>query len=255
LWWRALIGKPLVDVHIRYRLLNERANTLAATRVLANSTYSCESILRAHGRRATSFRSGVTTDFFCPDDHVTRQPFVLSVGGYAAQKGFRFLVRSLGKLPASSRPPLVLVGDRELAGEIAYLHALADELGVELTTHVRLTDEQLRDLYRQASLFLYAPYLEPLGLTPLEANACGTPVLGIREAGVRETVVEGVNGRVVEPDEDRYAQAVQEMLAQPQELRHLGQQGREYVCANWTWQQSAAQVLAVFERVLSREAR
>jgi glycosyltransferase involved in cell wall biosynthesis len=252
LWLRAFIGRPWVDAHIRYRILNERANTLAASLVLANSTYSCESILRAHGRRATAFRSGVETEFFCPEDTVARQGFVLSVGGYSAHKGFRFVVRSLGLIPENVRPPLVLVGDRELPGEVAYLHALAQDLGVELTTHMRLSDEQLRELYRQAALFLYAPYLEPLGLTPLEANACGTAVLGVREAGVRETVVDGVTGRLVERDEEQYAWAAQELLGQPEELQRLGRQGREQVCAHWTWQQSAEQVLGVFEKVRRR---
>jgi glycosyltransferase involved in cell wall biosynthesis len=45
----------------------------------------------------------------------------------------------------------------------------------------------------------YAPRLEPLGLAPLEAGACGLPVVAVAEAGVRETVVDGITGSLTGP--------------------------------------------------------
>ncbi|MCE5238383.1 glycosyltransferase family 4 protein [bacterium] len=243
---RTCLGNPTGEALIRFRRVNERVNTLAATMVLANSTYSCESILRAHGCVARRCTLGVDADFFCPAAE-PREDFVLSVGGFYGVKGFRFIIRALGRLPADRRPPLVLAGDREAPGEAEQLHALAREHGVALTTHVNVTDEALRSLYRRTRLFLYAPYVEPLGLTPLEAMACGTAVLGVREGGVRETVIEGVNGRLADRDEGQYAAVLQEMLAAPEELQRLGEQGMAGVRDRWTWERSVQELLGFFD--------
>ena len=253
LWWRAVLGKPLVDQHVRYRQLNEQINTRAATMVLANSSYSCESILRAHGRVARRCTLGVDTGLFSPDpEGRERAPYVLSVGAFYVQKGFRFLIRALAEAPAERRPRLVLAGDRARAEEVTALQELAAQLGVDLTVHVRLTDELLCDLYRRARLFLYAPYLEPLGLTALEAMACGTPVLGVREGGVRETVVEGVSGRLAEHEEKLFAEALVEMLGDVEALQAMGRTAREYVCEKWTWGKSVEHLLSHFAEVLGQ---
>jgi glycosyltransferase involved in cell wall biosynthesis len=195
----------------------------------------------------------VDTNWFSPQDG-ERDSHVMSVGGFHHQKGFRFLVRALAHVREETRPPLVLVGDRSDPGEVDALHELAEQRGVRLTTHQRIGEEALRDLYRRARLFLYAPYLEPLGLVALEAMACGTPVLGVREGGVRETVVERVNGRLVERDEAGFARVLQEMLADPSGLQELGRQAREYVSREWTWGNSVEDLLRLFREAQSRPA-
>lgn len=240
----------LTSLRKRHQIASERTNALAATVVLANSSYSCESILRAHGRAATRCTLGVDSDFFTPCEG-PREDFVLSVGGFAPHKGFRFLLRALSAMPEAQRPELVLAGDRGLPGEVEALEKLATEQGVRLRALGRVTEDQLRDLYRRARVFVYAPYLEPLGLAPLEAMACGTAVLGVREGGVRETVVDGVNGRLAERDEGEFARVLAEMLADPAALEEMGQQGREWVRQQWTWDQSVREVTAVFESLVS----
>jgi glycosyltransferase involved in cell wall biosynthesis len=249
LWRQALPGKPFRRWLQGYRLINERLNTGAATVVLANSHYSAESILRAHGRPARLCRLGVDVETFTPGG--ARGDYVLSVGAYHVTKGFRFLVRALGRVPAAERPRLVLCGDRGEGPEKAHLEQLAEAHGVTLEMRQRVSDEELCGLYRGARLFLYAPYLEPLGLAPLEAMACGTPVLGVQEAGVRETVVPGRGGRLVGRDERQFAAALREMLSDPAGLEEAGRQGREYVCREWTWARSLESLLAAFAEALA----
>jgi glycosyltransferase involved in cell wall biosynthesis len=84
--------------------------------------------------------------------------------------------------------------------------------------------------------------------------ACGTPGLGVREGGVRETVVERVNGRLVERDEAGFARVLQEMLADPSGLQELGRQAREYVSREWTWGNSVEDLLRLFREAQSRPA-
>ena len=111
----AMAGNPVAEMMLRFRRTNERVNTLAASVVLANSSYSCESILRAHGRVAQTCTLGVDVDFFTPG--AERRDYLLSVGAFHPIKGFRFLIRALACLPADQRPPLVLAGDRAVPGE------------------------------------------------------------------------------------------------------------------------------------------
>jgi glycosyltransferase involved in cell wall biosynthesis len=220
--------------------------------VLANSSYSCESILRAHGRVAQLCTLGVDVDYFTPGGQ--RGDYVLSVGAFHPIKGFRFLIRALGCLPAEQRPPLVLAGDRAVPGEEQYLQKLGQELGVSVTTRLACGDEELRDLYRGARLFLYAPYLEPLGLTPLEAMACGTPVLGVREGGVCETVLDGQTGVLVERNEASFAAALRGMLEDPATTEQMGRQAPQYIRDRWTWERSMADLMKAFEAAMTPNA-
>jgi glycosyltransferase involved in cell wall biosynthesis len=144
---------------------------------------------------------------------------------------------------AQSRPHLVIVGDRGDTGEADHLASLAQQAGVGLEMRWRVTESELRDLYRSAFLFLYAPYLEPLGLVALEAMACGTPVLGVREGGVRETVVPEVSGWLVERDERLLAECLSRLVAQPSEVETLRVSARDYVCREYTWGKSVSHLL------------
>jgi glycosyltransferase involved in cell wall biosynthesis len=81
---------------------------------------------------------------------------------------------------------------------------------------------------------VFAPRLEPFGLVPLEAGACGTPVIVVAEGGLRETVVDGVNGLVADPTPAGMAAAI-ERLRDDAGLRvALGREGRRRVEERWS---------------------
>jgi glycosyltransferase involved in cell wall biosynthesis len=105
-------------------------------------------------------------------------------------------------------------------------------------------DETLVQRYNQAQVVLYAPQDEPFGLVPLEAMACETPVIGIAEGGVRETVIDGETGRLLPRSGPVWAAAIAELLADAPERDRLGRQGRQQVLSNWTWEEAAARVEA-----------
>jgi glycosyltransferase involved in cell wall biosynthesis len=233
---------------------HDRAAVLAASRVLVNSAYSRESLYRIYGLFARVCYLGVDTERFRPLS-LPRGEFLLSVGALNPLKGFDFLLRSLALVDASHRPPLRIVGNFAHPLESDYLEGLAARLGVPLEIRVQIGDDHLARLYNQALLTLYAPVMEPFGLVPLESMACGTPVIGVREGGIRETVVHGETGLLLERNPRSFAGAVEDLLRDPAGRARLGRQGRVYVERQWPWDRCVRELEEHLAAVARQEAR
>lgn len=212
----------------------DRANALAATTVLVNSHYSRETFYRTYGIFAHVGRLGVDTERFRPLS-LDRQPRVVSVGALTPNKGFDLVIRSLSQIEAAQRPALTIISNAVNAAEHGYLRELAGGLGVTVDFRAGVSDDALVEAYNRALLTVYAPVMEPFGFVPLESMACGTPVVGVNEAGVRETVRHEETGLLVERDPAAFAHAIIGLLADRSRLARLGRQGREVVLAQWGW--------------------
>jgi glycosyltransferase involved in cell wall biosynthesis len=247
-------GEPRVPIYRRYHLYLFRrmdaTNLRGANRVLANSNFSRESIQRSCGIDPQVCYLGVNTGIFRPLDQVLEGDCVLSVGALYAHKGHGFIIAALALLPEALRPRLVIVADRGDADEREALERLAGETGVDLEILTGLSDEQLCLLYNQARVVLFAPYREPFGFVPLESMACGTPVIGVREGGLQETIEDGVSGRLVDRDETLFARALEELLSDNELRIRMGQRGRESVLEKWSWARSTDELLEQFHKVL-----
>ena len=119
---------------------------------------------------------------------------------------------------------------------------MAAAQGVTLRVEERVSDEELKRLYRTAGAFLYTPHREPLGLAALEAMASGTPVVAVREAGPAETVTDGVTGVLCERDAEALADAALRVLDDAALARRMGAAAREDILARWTSDRSAEQL-------------
>jgi glycosyltransferase involved in cell wall biosynthesis len=106
-----------------------------------------------------------------------------------------------------------------------------------------LSEAELVLQYNRAALFLYAPYREPFGLAPLEAMACGTPVVGVSEGGVRESVQGGKGGVLTERNEQLFAAAIERLLVNESERTALGASGLQAVRDSWTLDQAGQRLL------------
>lgn len=226
---------PLPGLYRRTLARLDCDNAWAATHVLVNSHYSRETLYRTYGIFAHVAYLGVDAEKFHPLA-LPRESFVLSVGALNPRKGFDFLIRSLALLDAAQRPPLVLVSNAQDTREQQFLEHLATENQVSVTFKTLVSDEELVRLYNQARLTLYAPVMEPFGFVPLESMACGTPVVGVREAGVRESVIHNATGLLAERTPKDFAAAVAELLADVSRCLDMGRQGRELVEQHWRWE-------------------
>ncbi|MEZ4526979.1 MAG: glycosyltransferase [Desulfobacterales bacterium] len=116
-------------------------------------------------------------------------------------------------------------------------------------------DSQLVRLYSDAMATVFVPLMEPLGLVPLESMACGTPVIGIREGGVRETVIHGKTGLLVDRDDQQLADAIMRLLEDKELYARLSKNCREYILENWTWEKSIKQLEAHFQKLLALHSK
>jgi glycosyltransferase involved in cell wall biosynthesis len=247
---------PLIRVYQRRLDALQLAGLRRATRLLANSAFTKAKMAAAYGIDAPICRYGVDASVFRPVPEITRQNHVLSVGELSPRKGFDFLVESLALVPQARRPWLSIVCNTELPSERAYVEQLAAKRGVSLHIQVGLGSEALAREYNRAALCVYAPVQEPFGLVPLEAMACGTPVVGVREGGVQESILHDRTGLLVSRDTGAFANAVQQLMADPARRAEYSRNARAHVLAHWTWDQSVmqleCQLAAVRNEVIGR---
>lgn len=236
---------------LRLQAQQEWLNARACDRLLVNSYFSRESILRAYGVEAKVCYLGVDTALF-RDLGLQRERFILGLGSFDPIKGIDLALRAVALLP-EPRPPLVWVAN---SGSAAYGDAmgeLARSLGVELRVRVGVPDAELVETLNRAALLLYTSRLEPFGFSPLEANACGLPVVGIAEGGIRETVRDGVSGLLAEPEAESVARAAASLLNDPALAKRLGEAAATYVRREWDVEGSVTRLEANLLQVASAE--
>lgn len=239
------LGAVALDVPLRGQ---DIAACRAATRLATSSHHTADAILRTYGRRATVCYPGVDLDRFTPGG-ASRRGHVLSVGALHPSKGHDAVIRAVAMLPPAQRPMVVVVNERGVPGYREKLDELASQCGVHLEIHTAIAEDGLVDLYRGALATVCAAELEPLGLTPLESIACGTPVIAFDEGGHRETVQPGVNGVLVEPSDGALAEALRALLGG--ELRFDACTLRGSVDPQWRWDTAARRLLALCEQTAS----
>jgi glycosyltransferase involved in cell wall biosynthesis len=153
-----------------------------ATEIIAISEHIAQKTERFWGRRAGVIYPPVDTDHFTPDGQPPGDHFFLC-SAMVPYKRVDLVVEAANR----SGFPL------RIAGEGPEYSSIARMAGPTVTLLGRISDDALRGEYRRARALLF-PGEEDFGITPLEAHACGRPVIALRRGGVRESVVEGETG-------------------------------------------------------------
>ena len=253
--WRRAIDAldPLDQLYRRSAIRADWRNLNAATHLHANSEFTAANVLQNYGRAAHVCYPGVDAELFSPRANVSCEPWILSVGEIRPSKSFDFLIECLALIPKDRRVPLRLIGNASRGEEVAFLEDLARRREVDLQIETNVPIGALIERFHQAALVAYAPIREPLGLVPLEAMACGTPVVGVAEGGVRETVAHGQTGLLTPRDPRAFADALETLLRNRDLRDSLGREGRKRVLEQWTWDRTADGVESCLEE-LSRFA-
>lgn len=159
---------------------------------------------------------------------------LMTIGALIGRKGHDLILRALARIvPEEPRILYIIVGEGNTRKT---LEALVDEL--HLRNHVEFCGERTRDdlvaLLQIANIYVHTPKyshgkFEGFGIVYLEAGACGKPVIATDTGGVRDAIIDGQTGIIV-PDLDipGIANAVLQLLHDPEKACRLGEQGRAY---------------------------
>jgi glycosyltransferase involved in cell wall biosynthesis len=173
-------------------------------RYVANSHYVAGRIARYYNRESTVVYPPIDTTFYRPDPVRSPEPFFLIVSALVPYKRLDIAIRAC----AAAGTALKIVGKGPEQGR---LRRLAETVGANVEFSGWLEDEQIRELY-QRSLAVLMPGIEDFGMVPVEAQACGRPVVALAEGGAVESVVDGVTGVLVQdPSVEAFAAALRDV--------------------------------------------
>lgn len=185
-----------------------------------------------------------------------RRPFqVLSLGRLVERKGVQEPILALAGLPGAR---LVVAGGparEELASDPEHrrLRVIAEEAGVadRVTFVGRVERHLVPALLRSVDVVVCTPWYEPFGIVPVEAMACGVPVVASAVGGMLDTVVPEVTGLLVPPRQpDALRAALARLAGDPELRRRLGDAGRQRARTSYGWDQVADRTLSVYRQML-----
>ncbi|HEV2075938.1 MAG TPA: glycosyltransferase, partial [Thermoleophilaceae bacterium] len=248
------------------RLEIERGIVRLADHVIATCTDEVFELIRlgAEGRRMTVLPCGVDLTSFGPAGPAeARRPGLrrlVTVGRLVERKGVGNVVSALASLEDTE---LVVAGGPDARAldrdpEYRRLRALAEEVGVadRVDFRGRLEREEVPRLLRSADIVVCAPWYEPFGIVPVEAMACGVPVIASAVGGMIDTVVDDVTGVHVPPrDPERLAAAARSLLEDPARRRSYGVQGVRRARQRYSWDRIAAGTLEVYGSLVRGKQR
>jgi D-inositol-3-phosphate glycosyltransferase len=226
-------------------------------RIVATCSDEVFELLRlgADPRRISVVPCGVDLDLFRPDGPVEERPAnthrLVVVSRLVERKGVGNVISALPHVPQTE---LVVAGgpaapDLEQDPEARRFIALARSLGVQDRVHLRgrMDRGSVAALVRSADAVVCVPWYEPFGIVPLEAMACGVPVVVSAVGGLVDSIVDGVTGLHVPPRRpDRLATALRSLLADPERRRSFGAAGVRRARSRYGWDRIAGATLEAY---------
>lgn len=210
--------------------------------------------------KVTTVLLGISDHFRRADDqqiagflarHALERDYILFVGTFEPRKNLSGLLRAYKCLTDDlpDAPALVVTGQRGWLYDD--LFDLARQLGLEKAVQwlEKVDFDDLPALYSAASVLCLPSFYEGFGFPPLEAMACGTPVVVADRASLPEVV--GEAGLLINPDDvDSIADGLRRALTDSTLAADLRRRGLEHV-KRFTWRETARQVHAVYQKVLA----
>lgn len=213
------------------RVPGERLVATRSRGVIAISAAEARTVVERCGAdpsRVVIVPPGVDRTLFHADQADGKpQDYLLYAARLQPLKGPDLAIRALAEVPEQLRPDLLIAGDvsEDFAAYQADLHRLVDALG--LAAKVRFVGPQSRadlaELMRGARIVLVPSHSETFGLIALEAESCGTPVIASAAGGLREAVVHGETGQLMDSRQpEDWGTAITRLLAKPALLERMG---------------------------------
>jgi glycosyltransferase involved in cell wall biosynthesis len=235
----------------------------AAARVLGVSNFIREHTEQRYpvvkGKSATVY-NGVDGNLFSPQAE-TSDPPILYVGRVEERKGVHVLLDAFEQVISTQRPRsrLRIVGPHSYwnAAPSPYYQKLAERCAANPRIELRgptYNDHELAALYRDAAVSVVpSVFPEALGLTSLEAQASGVPVVVSNAGGLPETVAAGKSGLVFDnANSAQLAEAVLSIVGNDERRRTMGAAARDWAMRTFSWDVIAAQLEQVYAEAVAR---
>jgi glycosyltransferase involved in cell wall biosynthesis len=239
---------------------------LGAARFVATCTEANARYLKSRCSDANVVHTiyhGLDTDYFSPARPALESlPLILSVGRFVEKKGFAYLVEACALLHAQGLAfSCIIVGEKGSAYEP--LRRMLAERGLEgrVRLHNAVTQEQLREIYRNARVFALPCQVmddgdrDGIPNVLAEAMAMGLPVVSTRISGIPELIDHGVHGLLVESrDAAALAKALRRVLTDAALRARLSEAGRRRICERFDSRRTTVALRDLFVHAMSGAA-
>lgn len=202
----------------------DRSNFNFASVVLTNSIFSQRNIEKAYGSKSRVCYLGVDDQQFIPTNS-TKKYDLLFLGRKNKIDGYDLLKSAINLLPKNIKVKII-----------------------EENSNMPLSDEQLMQEYNKSKIVLALSHNEPFGLIPLEAMACGIPVVAIKEGGYLESIIHGKTGYLVKRDPKAIVATALKLLTSDILREEMGSQARQHIKKNWTWKKTCDRFLRIMNQ-------
>ena len=217
----------------------DKESAAGADGIVTLSSWMKSRITDIYGLDSSIVMPGVDTDFFRFEKNTVRKHMILSIGALWPFKGHKMAVDVLSRIPPDRRPALIVIADREYPGYGAELERSAALMGVDLNIKRAISNEDLLQFYSTCKAVLCCGHNEPYGLVPLEAMACGIPVIAVREGGFIDNIESGKNGMLVNRDPLEMASVLETVLLNDDLRTRITLNGREFVTGERSMEKAA----------------
>jgi len=179
----------------------DKGTASRVSQFVANSHFIAQQIKQAYGRDAVVIHPPVRTDYFTPPERNTaRNNHLLYVGALEPYKRVDLAIEAA----ILAGRPMDIIGT---GSQLASLTRAYKE-SPEIVFHEHLPDTQVREFFRTSYAFAQ-PQIEDFGITAVEAQSCGLPVVARRAGGALDSVVESKTGTLFDaPDAGEFADAL-----------------------------------------------
>lgn len=208
----------------------DATNISHAQVILANSKFSQEKIQKAYNREAYLCYLGVNSKKFKPL-RVKKVYDILFVGQKEEIEGYDLLSSALQYFKCK---PVIKIISRQPDGR-------------------GITDNDLLIEYNKAKIVVALSRNEPFGLFPLEAMACGVPVIAVNEGGFRESIIDKETGFLIERNSKELCKIITKLLNNTELSTIIRLKAREHVVRNWSWDRSVSRLYTIIEQCIHKK--
>jgi len=207
----------------------DKRNVQKSDLILTTSNFMKRKIKQAYDRKAIVCYPGVDCEVFKPRNVIKRNQ-VLFIGNKTKIDGYFLVLEALRKIPKEIRPSLKVLNFYKDGPEIK-------------------NDSELAREYSRSLLTICADVAEPFGLKVLESCACGTPVIAVNDGGYKETVVDGVNGFLIEKNSQSLSKKILYLIKNKDKYLEISTRSKEHVSNLWNWKEKIDCLNLIFSHI------